>query len=264
MDISANKIKGILLDVDGTLTNKQRVVSPRTKEVITKIARKGIKVGVATGRSYASIAGYILPFFPKRSLHLVAGGGQIISSLGEVLWEKLIPHEKVVFLAQEIEKRGAYFIFGQKDFLYASASIVPNLLKHPWGIKAQSPSPLKDWSAPLVSVVAINDEVRRFLNSQKDVNAQEIVTGYKPSYFDITVKGVNKGITAQIWAEKQGILLKDTLAIGDSVNDIELMRVVGASAVMGQSSKEVRAAADMTIGDTDENGLAEFLEKLFI
>ena len=254
--------KGILLDVDGTLTNKQRVVSERTKEVLAKISKKGIKTGVATGRSYASLAGYILPLFPPEALHIVASGGQIVSSRGQVVWEKLIPHEKVVFLAKEIEKRGAYFIFGQKDILYASASVVPNLLKHPWGIKADSANTLKDWSTPLISVVSINDGVRNFLGSQKDLNAEEIATGYKPPYFDITAKGVNKGTAAKIWAEKQGILLKDTLAIGDSVNDIELMRVVGASAAMGHAIDEAKKAAQITIGTSEEDGLAEYLEKL--
>lgn len=262
MDISLNKIKGILLDVDGTLTNKQKVVTPRTKNVLVKITKKGIKAGVATGRSYASLANYILPLFPAEALHIVAGGGQIVSSQGKIVWEKPVPHEKVFFLARQIEKRGAYYIFGKGNTLYASPSVLPNLSKHPWGIKADSVNTLKDWATPLFSVVSLNKHVRAFLNSQKDVSAKEIDTGYSPSYFDITVKGVNKGEAARIWAEKEGISLKDTLVVGDSVNDIELMGVVGLSAAMGHSKDEVKKSAQITIGSSEEDGLAEFLEKL--
>lgn len=264
MEISLTKIKGILLDVDGTLTNFEREVTPRTREAVRKLTKKDIKVGVATGRSYASLVNYILPIFPKDSLHIVAGGGQIVKTDGEVIWEKLIPHEKTVFLTEQVEKKGAYFIFGKGDTLYASASVVPNLLKHPWGIKALVTNSLTDYSTPLISVVSINHEVRKFLNSQKDVRAEEIATGYKPSYFDITAKGVDKGKTAGIWAKKLGISLAETLAIGDSVNDIGLMRVTGFSASMGHAVGEVKKIAQITIGKGDEEGLAEFLEALFL
>ena len=264
MDISANKIKGILLDVDGTLTNKQRVVSPRTKEVITKIAGKGIKVGVATGRSYASLASYILPFFPKRSLHLVAGGGQIVRADGKIIWEKAIPHAQVVDICQEAEALGAAYAFGQGPILYRSDKALANAAKHPWGITAKSTRGLADWSTPLVSITNLNEKVRHFLSQQKALSVKEITTDYLPPYFDITLKGVNKGSSVGVWAKKQGLLLKETLAVGDSLNDLELMKMVGLSVAMGQSPEKVKLAADITIGDTDENGLAEFLEKLFI
>ncbi|KKU16093.1 MAG: Cof-like protein hydrolase [Candidatus Woesebacteria bacterium GW2011_GWC2_45_9] len=240
--------KGILLDVDGTLTNKQRVVSPRTKEVITKIAGKGIKVGVATGRSYASLASYILPFFPKRSLHLVAGGGQIVRADGKIIWEKAIPHAQVVDICQEAEALGAAYAFGQGPILYRSDKALANAAKHPWGITAKSTRGLADWSTPLVSITNLNEKVRHFLSQQKALSVKEITTGS----------------SVGVWAKKQGLLLKETLAVGDSLNDLELMKMVGLSVAMGQSPEKVKLAADITIGDTDENGLAEFLEKLFI
>lgn len=257
---SVGKLKGILLDVDGALTNRQRVVSDRTAKVITEVVKKGIRIGVATGRSYASLLRYILPFFRSDSLHIVAGGGQIITTEGNVVWERKIPHAKVFFIAKEVEAMGATYTFGQGSILYCSRKLLLNISRHPWGIETKLADGLEDWSAPLISIVEINENVRHFLNSLKDLLAREIKTGYKPPYFDITDKGVNKGSTAHIWAKKHGISLKDILAVGDSINDLELMRVVGLSAAMGQSPEKVKSAADITIGDTDKDGLAEFLE----
>jgi len=254
--------RGILLDVDGTLTNSQRIVSVRTTEAVKELTKKGIKIGAATGRSYAALFKYIFPFFPSDSLHIVAGGGQIVNREGEIIWENKIPSKEVVNICKEVEKMGANYVFGQESVLYCSDKLLSNISKHPWQIDARLPGSLKDWSTPLVSILNINEKVRSYLSEQKTLSVKEIETTYKPSYFDVTTQGVNKGASASIWAEKVGVSLANTLAVGDSINDIELFQVSGSSAAMGQSPENVKAAAKTTIGNTNEDGLAKYLESL--
>lgn len=254
--------KGILLDVDGTLTNRQKIVSERVAKAITELANRDIKIGVSTGRSYPALLGYILPLFPPESLHVVAGGGQIISAEGKTVWERIIPHKQVVNICSEVERAGAGYVFGQGPILYCSKELLVNFSRHPWPIDIRLTGGLKDWSTPLISILDLNEKVRNFLSQQKTLSVREIETDYRPPYFDITVKGINKGSTARIWARKQGISLKDILAVGDSINDLELMQVVGLSAAMGQSPEKIKSVAQVTIGDTDEEGLAEYLEQL--
>jgi len=255
--------KGILLDVDGTITNTQKIVTPRTAQILAEISKRNVKIGVCTARHYAAILKYIIPFFSPVSLHIVAGGGQIVSGKGEVVWEKKIPHEDVVSICQKVQEDGAGYVFGQGETLYVSSKIFQKISQHPWKIDIQLADQLEDWSTPLVSVIEINNKIRRFLSNFENVNAKEVKTSYNPPYFDITAEGVDKASAASLWARKQGIHLRDVLAIGDSTNDIELLKIVGQSAAMGQSPQEVKSVAQVTIKDTDEDGLAQYLEKLF-
>ncbi len=75
--------EGILLDVDGTVTNTQKIVTPRTARVLAEIPKRNVKIGACTARHYAAILKYIIPFFSPVSLHIAAGGGQIVSGKGE-------------------------------------------------------------------------------------------------------------------------------------------------------------------------------------
>ncbi|MFZ5932899.1 MAG: HAD family hydrolase [Patescibacteria group bacterium] len=252
----------ILVDVDGTLTNSQRIVSVRTARAISAVIKKDIKIGVSTGRSYAALFKYILPFFPPDSLHIVAGGGQIVDGKGETIWEKKIPHEEVINICKEVERMGTNYIFGQGSTLYCSKGLLANISQHPWQIDVKLADGLKDWSTPLVSVLNINETVRNFLSQQQALSAKEIETRYQPPHLDITAQGVNRGTSASIWTEKQNISLKELLVVGDSLNDFELFQVAGLSAAMGQSPKKLKSIAQITIGDADEDGLAEYLEKL--
>jgi len=255
--------KGILIDVDGVLTNSRKQVTERTAKVLSELIKKDIRIGVCTGRHYAALVNYILPFFPTDSLHIVAGGGQIITQNGEIVWQKTIRHTEVVDICTRAENLGGAYVFGKGDILFCSKNLIGNILQHPWGIKAKTVNNLRDWSTSLISVLRINEGIRKFLREKKDLAIKEIVTSNRPPYFDITTKGVNKGQAALIWSEKQGIALKDILAIGDSINDLELLTMVGQGVAMEQSPPELKAVAQKTIRHTDENGLAIYLENVF-
>lgn len=255
--------QGLLIDVDGTLTNSQQCISDRTAKVISKLINKNIKIGIATGRQYAALVNYILPFFPKDSLHIVAGGGQILSGKGKVVWQKLIPHTKVINLCTTVERLGGNYVFGQGPVLYSSQNLLEGLSQHPWDIQVDSAKKLLNWSTPLVSILQINKAVHDFLSKKGGLTIKEIHNISRPPYFDITAPGVEKGRATRFWSKKQGIALKNILAVGDSINDLEFLSIVGQGVAMGQSPPELKAVARKTIQHTDEDGLALFLESLF-
>ena len=62
--------------------------------------------------------------------------------------------------------------------------------------------------------------------------------------------------------EWEGITLNDTIAFGDDNNDLSLMKTAGCGVAMGNATAEVKAAADHVALTNDEDGVAEFLEKV--
>jgi len=66
-------------------------------------------------------------------------------------------------------------------------------------------------------------------------------------------------VTEQALCERLGVAPAETIAIGDSLNDLELLRACGLGVAMGNAHRELLAAADLVIGDRDSDAIAEFL-----
>jgi hydroxymethylpyrimidine pyrophosphatase-like HAD family hydrolase len=106
------KPRGILLDIDGTLVDSRRKISPLMIKTLKRISDLGICCGVATSRHYAIIKNYILPHFPKDSLHITSGGAQIVRSSGKIVWQKKIDKTLSKTIIKNVEELGGAVIFG--------------------------------------------------------------------------------------------------------------------------------------------------------
>lgn len=262
MKMSQNP-KAILLDVDGTLTDKQGLISSQKAKTLKKLINKNIIVGVATARSYATLRNYVLPLFSKNSIHLIAGGGQIVDREGKIIWENKIPHDKVFEICRFIEKTKGVFAFGQGNTLYCSKNILPKFKNHPWNILVKSTNKLKDWSTPVIWASGLNSEINHFIEGQTGLNTINNVSRHGYSYFDITNKGIDKGSAVKIWAKISNILPEEILAIGDSPNDLSLLKSVGFGVTLKNSPRKLKAVAKLVLDETESNDISVFLKKIF-
>lgn len=250
-----------LIDVDRTLTNYQLQVTDRTWQALAGLIKSGYQYALCTGRHYASIKNYILPKVDPSLKHIIAGGGQIITSQGAVVWEKLIESDLSQEICQQVRQLGGRYIFGQGDQQYVADQEALNHLKnHPWGLEAKLTNELTNWSTPLISIGNISSALNDYLDSLTTVNAIKMQNYRGQDYFDLTAFGVSKGKTVQIWADNQQFDLSQVMAIGDSKNDLEVFKVVGQTVAMGNASDEIKSIADQVINHTDQEGLAQFLE----
>lgn len=254
--------KGILLDLDGTILRKDLVLSNRVVQAIQKLSSV-IPIGLCSGRTYAALQSAILPHFPQESVHVLAGGGQMMRTNGTVIWESLIPSERVQDIAQHAEDSGARFIFGQNDLLFCSPSEQKNFEQYAWNIRIGDTKNLKDWSAPLISVIHLNEKISSYLTSISDVNAQRMINRKGQPYFDITHLGITKGTGAARWCIHQEIDSKDVAAAGDNLNDIGMLKEVGYRVVVNTAPPEILQLADEVVAPAEEDGVAEYLEKVF-
>lgn len=260
---SRYKFEAVLVDVDGTLTNTSGKISKRTSNAISSLKRKGISVGVCTSRNYAALVNYVLKVFSKDSLHVVSGGGQLVTARGKVIWEKRIDHEHIYSMCKKVNSLGGSFVFGRGKFLLCDSRLKKGLSKHPWGIGVKAADTLDDWSAPLVSIVNLNKEVENYISGLEKLNVIKVERTHRPDYFDITAEGVNKGTGLRLWSKIQKIDREKIVAIGDSINDLELLKEASWAVAMGQSPRDIKDVADEVVDHTDKDGLAIYLEKKF-
>lgn len=81
-------------------------------------------------------------------------------------------------------------------------------------------------------------------------------------WYEAVPKGCNKGSGLLTACEMLGIAPEDSIAIGDGVNDLDMLRCAGTAVAMGNAEPEVKEAADMVTGICGEGGVADALEKL--
>ncbi len=81
---------------------------------------------------------------------------------------------------------------------------------------------------------------------------------------DLSAKGCSKGAALFRLCELYGIAAADTLAIGDGINDLDLIQSAGFGVAMGNAVPEVLAAASASVADNASDGAAEAIERFIL
>ncbi len=82
-------------------------------------------------------------------------------------------------------------------------------------------------------------------------------------YYDIVRGGIDKGVGLADLCEKMGLTLAEAVAVGDSANDLGMLKAAGLGCCMDNGTAEAKAAADRVIGDVREDGVAALIEELW-
>jgi hydroxymethylpyrimidine pyrophosphatase-like HAD family hydrolase len=84
----------------------------------------------------------------------------------------------------------------------------------------------------------------------------------KPNYLEIIPVGVNKANALATVAQSLEVELSQSAAIGDGLNDLEMLREVGLGIAMGNASETVKSVAKWVTGTNEEEGVALAVQKL--
>ena len=96
---------------------------------------------------------------------------------------------------------------------------------------------------------------------QENFGDRLTVTNSKPTYLEMVNPQANKGAALAYLAEKLDIKQEEVMAIGDSNNDLDMIRYAGWGVAMGNAADKVKAAARFVTTRNDEDGVAEAVVK---
>lgn len=85
-----------------------------------------------------------------------------------------------------------------------------------------------------------------------------------PQFLDIMPKGINKGRSLLEIADYYGIDHEDTIAFGDEINDIEMIKAAGRGIAMGNASEIIKEVADNITLTNDQDGIAHYIREKII
>ena len=258
--------KILALDLDGTLTNTDKIITPRTKAALQAAAQRGVCIVLASGRPTVGIE----PLAKELELEKYGGcilsynGGKIIDcKTGETLVQYAFP-------AQLIEPVCTFSRYW---------NVVP-LTYDRNGIVTEDPaSPYVQEEArinriPVRQVENLPAEVTYPINKllltgdpadmQQEFAGKLSICRSQPFFIETMPLGVGKDTSLEILLRSKGLTPANLMACGDGWNDLPMIRLAGLGVAMGNAQSPVKAAADWLTADNDHDGVGLAVEKFIL
>jgi Cof subfamily protein (haloacid dehalogenase superfamily) len=275
----------VAIDMDGTLLpTLGREISRRTALALKAAQDAGITLAIATGRRVAFAAPLLEGLGLRADTPLIASNGAVVRTLGGEPLDRcqlearvarglcglLRPFGALVFTFDR-PGRGELVV---EDLDQAHGRIALWVEANRDAIEVVKPleRALEDGEDPIQGMAA--GSLRRMREAEKAIKTSEwsascecVRTEYPGrdlSILDLLPKGVSKGWALERLAARLGVNRKETMAIGDNWNDVEMLEWAGQGVMMGNAAIELRAMARMRgwkqAPPNNEDGVAVVLE----
>lgn len=268
-------IRVIGFDLDDTALDSRKQLRPQVRQALEAAAAAGITVLPATGRMLAGIPQPVLDVKGVRYA-LTANGAKVYDlEADKVLFSDCFDKETALDVLRELTQYhcfpGVYMdgmgYTDSGDFGMLGNSVTPEIREYLQKTRVQ----VED----LASLIQHSDAlVEKFANHFPDkaewqrawdaISARDdvSVTTSMPQNIEINTASCNKGAALVHLAGALGYTRAQVMAVGDSLNDLEMLRHVGYAVAMGNALPEVKAAADAVTGSAEESGLAEAVYRI--
>lgn len=263
--------KLIAVDADGTLLGENHTISEENKMAIRQATENGVKIVLCSGRSYASLKHFAQEIGVNgEENYIISFNGCVIHDLGngEMLRNVKLPKKTAIEILNIVNKYeveiviywDVHEVFLSKFSEYTQSYVETSKVKY--SLITDYEGQLKD---EIYKVLLLGENetlmnVQRDLAEIKDKNYNIFLTS--PYLLEFTPIPATKGKALQFLCDYLGIDIKDTIAIGDSYNDINMIESAGVGVAMQNADDAVKAYADyVTEKSNFESGVAEVINK---
>lgn len=274
-------IKLVALDMDGTLFNSEGEISKKDRETLKRATEAGVAVAVATGRAYTELPVEML--YEIGVHYAITGNGSGVYRLPnqECVLSDCLDNEVVYDILDEVGQLDVYYDVYIEGFVYCPKSVCHNIRKMdmPTAIHEHVERTrivvddliefIKESGKPVekatVNFALLEDGTLLGRQETADIldrypQVQYLCGGYHN--WEFTRAGVTKGTGIKFLAEKLGISMDQTMACGDSQNDLAMLEVVQAAVAMENATEEVKKICNFISKSNNESGVAYAVEKL--
>lgn len=274
--------KLILVDIDGTLVGDTRRIPGDAVLAVKAAQSNGHLVMICTGRASGEVEGHILSCGFDG---LLAASGAYIEIGGEVYSERFVEPSVVTDVTAALDQLGVDYLWQSSKGMWGTPRYLEKLLvvkrfdspeeRDRWHDIDESRKLARERGCDIGDVVPaskgtflVPDGSPVTVASVREVlhGAMTVINGSMGSFAkvngELMIPGVNKGTALLDVADRLGIPLEDTIAIGDSDNDLAMLRMAGTAVAMGNGTDSVKAVADKVTGDVNRGGLLNAFTEL--
>jgi len=282
-------MKLIATDLDGTLLNERGEVSQENADAIKKAIDKGMKFIVATGRSYTAAikplqkVGITCPIICLNGANIYEGEQNLLRSVpmdmalcreilnacpDDDIYIEFFTNNEVYSVSRE------YFIKVMKNIVKtANPNATDEEVHQAAQLRMQNENitiiesneeifSAKDLIIYKILVFSLNKEILSTLYKRFEHNLKLAVTSSGDINLEFNHPDAQKGIALQIYAEKLGISMDEVMALGDNLNDRDMLERAGRSVAMGNAAEEIKQLSKYTTKTNVEHGVAYAIEEM--
>ncbi|WP_166241795.1 Cof-type HAD-IIB family hydrolase [Paenibacillus turpanensis] len=261
--------KLILIDIDDTLLNDDRQISAGTREALKQAMDKGVVVTLATGRMYASakqIAGSL-----QLNVPLITYQGSLVKTLLDenVLYERSVPAESAVKLYEYCKEHGLHLQLYHDDILYVQedndkAKAYADLSKIPYTVHPDFEQLVRQSMTKMLVIDEPEVLDRHAIVLKELIGGDVHITKSKPNFLEFVHKEGTKGDALRFLASHCGCQIEETIAFGDSWNDMEMITTAGLGVAMGNAVPALKAAADYVTLSNNDDGVKHVIDAFIL
>ena len=262
-------IRLIAMDLDGTLSNDEKVITPLTREALMDAQKKGIRLVLASARPAPGL------YREANALSVREYGGILMSynggcitdaASGRVLYRTGIETEVMrdvlrmlkEFPVTPILDDGVQFYVENKNGFKVEYECRNNCMEC---AEVDDLSEFLNFS-PVKVLMSVDPAVIK--DVQKAI-AEKLPEGLSvvqtaPFYLEVIPREINKGEGLKKVCELLGVPVEETIAFGDAENDIPMLKAAGIGVAMGNADEHTKAAADYVTRSNNEDGIAAALQ----
>lgn len=271
-------IKAVLLDIDGTLTNSKKEITPETLTALKNAQDRGIRLVLASGRPAKGLSNYgdLLNMWMHHGLFVCYNGARVIDCESkEVLVDVTIKPELVTAVLEHMKKFDVIPIVTYGEYMVVedvyhcmvkNGDQVFNVVQYESRMNNYRLMECEDLAKftnfPVNKILTAGD------SDYLQAHWQEMREPFKDTlscmftsnfYYEYTSLGINKGAALREAMAKLGIKPEECIAFGDAENDIPMLEYAGIGVAMGNAQDGVKAIADEITLSNEEDGIAHSL-----
>ncbi|MFC2052197.1 Cof-type HAD-IIB family hydrolase [Chloroflexota bacterium] len=267
--------KLLVVDIDGTLLNKDGAISTEDKKALSRASDSGIQVSLSTGR-VTQACSKILKQLSLDGYHMFFDGALVSNPetseevycqpIGEELVRQIVEFAHLKEINVDLYSATRYFIEREtwttdirRNFFNLQPTVVD--LTDIWHQERIIKGTLVVFSA---EEKAKADSFRSHFDNRLSFSLTNTPAYPGIDFINVVDSEVSKGKAMEALASFLGISVTEVMAIGDGANDVSLLSKAGLAIAMGNASDELKAVADYVTLDVDHNGVAAAIERFIL
>lgn len=265
--------KVLVLDIDGTLTNAKKEITPRTKRAIFDMQEKGHKIVLASGRPTAGV----WPIAEK--LKLSEYGGYILSFNGakviqcqtkEIISQNVIPKELIpdIYQAAVIQHTG---LISYSECTILAATEIDEYIRLEAKINHMEIENVENFieyiSFPITKCLMTGPGEHMEVVEQrlkKQFEGKLSIYRSEPFFLEIMPMNVDKAFALETLSKYLNLTRKHFISCGDGFNDVTMIEFAGLGVAMENAQEKVKKAADYITKSNEEDGVASVIEQFIL
>ncbi len=272
--------KGIFLDIDGTLVGFDRKMPDSAKAALSLARKNGHKVFICTGRT----RGMIYPWLIDIGFDgIVASAGAYVEAEGNEVFHQILEERAVEAALDILDCHGASYMLQSKEYCYVTHGFHERMdARDDVPVVTRKTDEDRQGRIELAKGETVKENLESITYFGSDITIEQtkrLLDAQREGYFELTGssfgkdhifsgeltrKGITKGTGMEHMLRYFGIKQKDSVGIGDGMNDFDMLQYAATAIAMGNAVEELKEIADYVTSSVSEDGIQKAFQKFGI